>query len=125
MASNGTGPYNLDTHIKRCAQLYMVRNATEAEKQVFVRPGSCLREPACCDTLATDERSSVCGMLSPMEMGYAYTWHMRLLPCLLLLLLLPGVPHRKAPPYRLPDVAGLPMGKGSFEILVGECLETE
>jgi hypothetical protein len=25
LAATGTGPYNLDNHVKKCAQLYMVR----------------------------------------------------------------------------------------------------
>jgi hypothetical protein len=29
LASSGTGPYNLDTHEKRCAQLYMVRKVLQ------------------------------------------------------------------------------------------------
>jgi hypothetical protein len=28
-------------------------------------------------------------------------------------------PHRKAPPYTLPQEAGLPMGKGSFSLFIG------
>ncbi|WIA40391.1 hypothetical protein OEZ86_013751 [Tetradesmus obliquus] len=54
LALNGTGPYDLDSHIKKCSQLYMV------------------------------------------------------------------APHRKAPPTKLPQEAGLPMGKGSFSIFVVE-----
>jgi hypothetical protein len=42
MAGNGTGPYNLDTHVKRCAQLYMVWIASLDDARV---PHSCLRKP--------------------------------------------------------------------------------